>query len=93
MFFNDCKNLNDLKKKYHKLLLKFHPDCGGDEEIAKQITAEYSSRFDVLKNKQNAQANAGVKGVHKTTETPEKFINICEKLFKIPNIDVELCGS
>ena len=33
--------LDDLKKRYHRLTLRHHPDRGGDEEILKEINAAY----------------------------------------------------
>ena len=39
---------DDIKKKYRELILKFHPDKGGDEEEFKKIQGEwekYQNRF------------------------------------------------
>ena len=37
-----CKTLLELKKVYHQLMNKFHPDHGGDTATAQQIVATYA---------------------------------------------------
>lgn len=92
MYFDNCKNLNELKAVYKKLVMENHPDLGGDEEVMKQINIEYEKVFVVLKDRQNAQAETD-KTVHETCEAPEDFRVIVEALLGIENIEVELCGS
>ena len=41
--FKDCRTLEELKKKYHELVLKHHPDRGGDLETMKAINAEFDT--------------------------------------------------
>lgn len=33
--------LSEIKRQYHGLAIKYHPDRGGDEETMKEINAEY----------------------------------------------------
>ena len=54
---NDHKILNDnirtlekLKKAYHRLCLKLHPDVGGSAEEVKILKAEYETLFARMKN-------------------------------------------
>lgn len=93
-----AQTLNELKQLYRAFALQFHPDHGGNEEAMKQINIQFQWCFDYLKNKQNAEArkqheSGNYKGYHETTETPEEFIEIVEKLNRITGIIVELCGS
>ena len=55
-FFEDCKNLDDLKAAYRKAALQYHPDLGGDTATMQAINAEYAARFEVLKRGQNERA-------------------------------------
>ena len=36
-YFGTCTSLNEAKKMYRDLMLKNHPDVGGDDETAKEI--------------------------------------------------------
>ena len=37
-YFNDIKDIKDLKKRYKKLARELHPDLGGSEEEFKAMT-------------------------------------------------------
>ncbi|MBR2522428.1 MAG: J domain-containing protein [Coriobacteriales bacterium] len=43
---------DEIKKAYHKLARKYHPDAGGDEEKFKEINAAYEVLSDAQKRKQ-----------------------------------------
>ena len=88
MFFDSCKTLNELKAQYRKLAMENHPDMGGDVETMQRINAEHDAMFERLKNAWNAENPE-----KKTTETAEEFRDVLNKLFRIPGIVVELCGS
>ena len=40
-YFKDVQNVKELKKQYHKLVLKNHTDKGGDNEVMVAIVLEY----------------------------------------------------
>jgi len=88
-FFNNCRNLDELKAEYRRLIKIHHPDCGGNTETMKQVNNEYKARFEELKKRHNETSDAE----HQTTETPEEFIEIIEKLMHMEGIEAELCGS
>lgn len=92
MYFDNCKNLNELKAEYRRLVMLHHPDCGGDTATMQAINAEHDKVFEVLKRKQNVAAQTDPK-IHVTTETPEEFRLIVEALLRLNGIEVELCGS
>lgn len=41
-FFRDCIDFNDVKIRYHSLMMTYHPDISkSDEETAKEINRQY----------------------------------------------------
>ena len=92
MYFDGCETLNDLKSEYRRLILMNHPDVGGSEETMKAINAEYDRVHTRLAADTNRRAESDPH-VRKTTEKPEEFREILEKLLRIESITVELCGS
>ena len=51
-YFNNVKNLSELRKKYKELLKKEHPDnANGSKEVTQAINAEYDRLFKVLKDR------------------------------------------
>lgn len=89
MYFNHCRNLDELKKEYRRLTMLHHPDRGGDTSTMQAINTEHDRRFEELKHKHNAENDEQ----HQTTETPEEFRNIIFALLKLDGLEVELCGS
>lgn len=88
MFFEHCETLEDLKHVYKTLVFKHHPDRGGDLETMKAVNVEYEKAFKRLKDAHNKQPEG-----RKTTETPEEFREIIEKLIILDGLEIELCGS
>ena len=91
-WFDECKGLNELKSVYRKLCKENHPDLGGDTATMQDINAAYDAAFNRLKDVQNAEAEHNEK-VHRTTEAPEAFRSVVEKLVRLEGLEVELCGS
>ena len=48
-FIKDVTTLEELKRVYKKLALKYHPDMGGTDKEMAQINNEYEALFDKLK--------------------------------------------
>lgn len=90
-YFKDCKTAEDVKKTFHKLAMKLHPDNGGSAAEFVAMKAEFEKAFETLKNKHvNAEGKAYEK---ETTETAGEFADIIEKLIHVPGINIEICGS
>lgn len=81
------------KKAYKKLAFKLHPDCGGNEEEMKILNNEYDELFSKLKN--THKNKEGKTYTKETTETPEQFKDIINKLFnlKMDGVAIEVVGT
>lgn len=89
----DC--VEELKAQYRKLCMKHHPDRGGNTADMQEINGEYEKLFNRYKDLHRSTREDGPKVYEsetKTAETPWDFINICNELFKLDGIMVELCG-
>lgn len=85
-YFNDCKNLNEVKSLYKLLALKYHPDRpGGDNLIMQQINLEY----------ENIKKNPYFKFSDQSEEAKKDYVKFPEIIKQIINFDVvvELCGN
>lgn len=91
-YFANCKNLEELKKEYRKLVMANHPDNGGDDKIMAEIIKEYKATFEVLKAKHNAEAKTD-KTKKATFETADSFIDILNKIMGFEGLEMEICGS
>ena len=92
-WFNNPETLEDLKKQYKKLVFKHHPDMGGKTSDMQEINAEYEKLFAKLKNVHKSASGETYTAKEETTETPEEFREILEKLIHLEGIDIEICGS
>lgn len=82
-------DLDQLKKEYHKLAIKYHPDKGGTKE-----------QFQQLQNEYEAKLKAMLHGSNLNKEQQENEIAIDENLRQainavivIPGISIELVGK
>lgn len=92
-FIKNVETLEELKKAYKKLALKFHPDRGGTDEGMAQINNEYDELFEQLKNiHRNKDGEFYQK---ESTETPQEWREIIYKLLvlKMENVLIEVIGS
>lgn len=91
--FRQCETLEELKKLYRKLAMKYHPDHGGDGEKMKEINDLYERFFDSLKESNNRKANANAKGFTHTEEKSQEFIEIINKLINLNGLIIDVCGQ
>ena len=48
MFFAECSTVNQVKKLYHTLCFRYHPDIGGDNRTMQQVNDEYHNKLNGL---------------------------------------------
>ena len=86
----NIKTLEELKKAYHRLCLKLHPDVGGSDEEMKILNAEYEQLFERVKN---IHVNKDGETYEKETqETPQEFQSLIAELLKLDGIEIEIIG-
>lgn len=87
MYFNNPQTLDELRKQYRDLALKYHPDRNGSHEAMVQINAEYEDLQQRLKRSSHAS------GSHKQDiENDEKLREIILNLVALP-LSIEIIGS
>ena len=87
--------IEDCKKQYHKLALKYHPDHGGTDEAFVQINKEW----DWLQ-RHNYNIHRDMEGNIYTDdrqdmpdEVTEKFAALITALIRLDGVGIEICGS
>ena len=81
----NANNLEELKKMYRKLAIKFHPDHYHDDGTAFiELQKEFERLHDKLKNSDKKAKNH--------TYTATDFMNIINKIMKY-NVTIEIIGS
>lgn len=87
-FFEGVETLEELKKVYRKLVIKYHPDnVNGDEELIKAINNEYDKLFQMLKDRYNQENK------HKTEEMASDFKDIINKIVMCEGLIIEIIGN
>jgi len=83
-YFRECQTLDEAKRLYKELALKLHPDRKGGDTKAFQ---ELQNQFENFR-----PGNEKYKGEFDAWNAKE-YREVIEQLMKIPNIEIEICGS
>ena len=99
-WFKDCQTIEDVKKTYKKLAIKYHPDLNKERDttaVMAEINNEYEKAFNCYKNihsSDNAkQAENGATSEYNTAETPEMFRDIINGLIHCDGVNIDIVGS
>lgn len=95
-YFAACTTLEALKKEYRRLCMINHPDRGGDAATMAAINNEYDEAFHRLQHQQRTAQSTTTQATTQeaqTEEVPEEFRAVIEKLIRIQDIIIEICGS
>lgn len=91
--FRNCETLEELKKLYRKLAMKYHPDRGGNEKDMKDINRLYEIHFEKCKNSDNRKSAAGSKDFRYTEESADEYMDIINELINLDGLNIDVCGS
>lgn len=88
-WFQEVNNMDELRRQYKKLLLKNHPDNGGNVSDMQEINAEYDLLFDRLKaeNKSDGQSYT-----YDENEQNQAFKDVINSIIGY-QIKIEIIGS
>ena len=92
IYFSNPHTLEELKKQYRELAMKYHPDKGGSNEIMKIINAEYDELFKILKDVHQTKDGETYTARQASAETPEHFKAIIDELMRMEEITIEIIG-
>lgn len=93
MYFKNVDCIEELKRQYHRLAMKYHPDLGGDTATMQAINAEYDKLFQRYKNIHKNRNGEAYERQEEIKETPEQFRHIIDAIIHLDGITVEICGA
>lgn len=87
--------IEEAKRQYRRLAMKFHPDMGGDLNAMQAINAEWDY---LRKHNYNIhEAQNGATYTDETQDAPDNITNdfaeIIEQLIKMQGVEIEICGK
>ena len=86
-YFANCKNLEELRKEYKRLVKLNHPDNGGSLEEIKIINVEYEKALENLKSADQSE-NAWKYDVNQD----ELFRETLNKVINLEDVKIEIIG-
>ena len=92
-YFKNCKSIEDVKEVYRKLAKKLHPDCGGNAEEFKKMSAEYTTAYNRFKNVHRSQAADQTEKTEYREYTAEEFADIINKVIHLDGVEIEIVGT
>lgn len=86
-FFNDCKDVFEVKKLFRKLVLKNHPDQGGCEATMKRLNLEYQK---VLKSLDGTKTEDRTYNYKEAEEN--ELMKVINDLQQFRGLEIDLIG-
>lgn len=92
-YFSNCKTIEEANARYKELAKRYHPDIAGAQFTAtmQEINNEFEEICNYLKTHAYSGTQTAYNGTN-STETPQDFINIIDKLISCEGLIIELVG-
>lgn len=92
-YFADCKTVEAVKRRYKDLAKQLHPDCGGDAEEFKAMSAEFEIAFKLYKDIHETEAETETETETETEdETAESWKETIDGLMHMDGLNLEIVG-
>ncbi len=88
-YFDNVKDLDDLKKQYRELSKIYHPDKGGSTEMMQELNSEYEK----VRKRLKKGANLTDEESDLEDKVNDIYKDIINELVAIEGIEIELIGS
>ena len=92
-YFKEVKSVKELKKEYHRLVLKNHPDRGGNHDTMVAIVLEYEWALAHLFNQDGKRKATGTSSKGNYAAASDEFRATLDKLMKLEGLEIEVCGD
>lgn len=94
-WFKDCNDIEEGQKLYRALLMKYHPDQGGDEATCTEIVAEWEKFVKAAATRIFVEQKEGTQTAEQTEESKrfsEQFFQVLDEVMQM-NCHVEIIGT
>lgn len=92
-YFNNVKNVTELRAEYVKLLKENHPDNGGDNNVCREIIEEYKKMLEILPDEAPKDKNGNARF---TGEEMVKFDELIrsklDEIIHCKGVNIEVVG-
>jgi len=85
-YFENCNNLDEVKKEYRRLAKLNHPDIGGSEATMKDINSQYDQAINNMKD------TTSTKKAESQVYEADLYRDIINELIKYRELEIEICG-
>lgn len=90
-WFTNLSSIEEVKQHYRELVKKYHPDVSGKDTNSEM--ADINREYKIAIRKAGNNENMSAEDINDEILEQENYKEVLDKLFKIPNIVVELAGS
>jgi len=81
-FFSNELSFEELKAAYRRLVMVYHPDRGGDNEMMKRLNYEYSKRMKLMEEKPASLEEVKIGNIVLVNESKCIVTEVNEEYFK-----------
>lgn len=88
-WFSKVTSIDELRVEYKRLLMKHHPDNGGEVSDMQKVNAEYDALFARFKEEREVSGQSSTQGVNEENEAFKEVLNTIISY----HMEIEIIGS